>query len=568
MSRSHFDTLLHHVCAALAPDRGRKLRRPPWRRFPAIDALEERTLLATITPSAVINSTPDGADFDYTITLTNSSASTSGIGTFWYAWIPGEDFLAHKPISVTPPSGWSDLITNMGPSDGFAIQYTASSSASYLQPGKSLNFMFKSADTPASVNGKSVFFPTTPVGTSFVYPQGPFSDAGHQFVVAPALQSIAVTPANPSLPKGEAEQFTATGTFDGGSTQNLTTQVTWASATSSVASISNASGSQGRATAAATGTSKITATLGGISGTTVLTVTAPALLSLVVTPANPSVPKGETDQFTATGTFSDKSTQNLTSLVTWSSGTPTVATINTGGLATAAATGTSNISASLKGISGKTVLTVTPAALLSIAVTPANPSLPKGETDQFTAIGTFSDKSTQILTTQVTWASATTSVATISTGGLATAVATGTSKVSATLNGVSGTTVLTVTPAALVSLVVTPATPSLAKGGTLQFTAVGSFSDKSTEDLTSLVTWASATPTVATIGSSGLATALATGTSKISATLQGVSGSTVLTVTAAAAATPASLLPHWWRAGHRRGSLEHHAKRHALLAGG
>ena len=108
------------------------------------------------------------------------------------------------------------------------------------------------------------------------------------------------------------------------------------------------------------------------------------------------------------------------------------------------------ISATFDGITGSTGLTVTAAALKSIAVTPANPSLSKGETEQFTATGTLSDNSTENLTSQVTWASATTSVATITAGGLATAVATGTSSISAKFDGISGTTVLTVTgPAAL-----------------------------------------------------------------------------------------------------------------------
>jgi hypothetical protein len=528
-----------------------------------VESLERRALLASITPSAVISSKPVGSDFDYTITLTNSSSSTSAIGTFWYAWIPGEDFLATKPLSVTPPTGWSDQITNGGAGDGYAIMFTANSSTYYVQPGHSLNFPFESADTPASVNGDSKFYPGTPVGTSFVYPQGAFSDSGHQFVVTPALDSIAITPANPGLPKGETQQFTATGTFDGGSTQNLTTKVTWSSGTTTVATIS----SGGLATAAATGTSKITATLSGISATTVLTVTAPALVSLAVTPANPNLPKGETDQFIAIGTFSDKSTQDLTNLVTWASATTTVATISGGGLATAVTTGTSKISATLKGVSGSTVLTVTPAVLVSIAVTPADPSLPKGETEAFIATGTYSDKSTQNLTTKVTWASATMSVATISntsgSQGLATAAATGTSKITATLSFISGTTVLTVTAPVLVSLAVTPANPSLAKGGTLQFTAMGTFSDKSTEDLTSLVTWASATMSVATISGGGLATAVATGTSKITATLQGVSGSTVLTVTAPTAAATASLIHHRRPSGHRRGLLQLQAERHA-----
>ena len=71
---------------------------------------------------------------------------------------------------------------------------------------------------------------------------------------------------------------------------------------------------------------------------------------------------------------------------------------------------------------GSTVLTVTAAALKSIAVTPANPSVSKGLTQQFTATGTFTDDSTQDLTSQVTWASATTAVATITSSGLASAV--------------------------------------------------------------------------------------------------------------------------------------------------
>src|SRR5262249_53100437 len=156
---------------------------------------------------------------------------------------------------------------------------------------------------------------------------------------------------------------------------------------------------------------------------------------------------------------------------------------------------------------------------------------------QFTAIGTYTDSTTQTLPSQVTWASATTSVATISNAagsqGLATGVGTGTSNISATLGSVSGSTVLTVTPAVLQSIAVTPANPTIAKGATQQFTATGSYSDKSTKDLTGQVTWAAATTAVATIPAAGLATAVNTGTSTISATLGGVTGSTVLTVSAA-----------------------------------
>src|SRR5262249_19247747 len=82
------------------------------------------------------------------------------------------------------------------------------------------------------------------------------------------------------------------------------------------------------------------------------------LTSIGVTPANPTVPVGGTQQFTATGTYSDSSTQNVTNQVTWASSNTAAATINSTGLATAVAAGTTTISATLGAVSGSTGLTV------------------------------------------------------------------------------------------------------------------------------------------------------------------------------------------------------------------
>jgi uncharacterized protein YjdB len=61
---------------------------------------------------------------------------------------------------------------------------------------------------------------------------------------------------------------------------------------------------------------------------------------------------GATQQFTATGTYEDNSTQDITAQVTWSSSNTTDATINTTGLATGLAVGSSQISATLNSVSG------------------------------------------------------------------------------------------------------------------------------------------------------------------------------------------------------------------------
>jgi Big-like domain-containing protein len=359
--------------------------------------------------------------------------------------------------------------------------------------------------------------------------------------VTPAtLVSIAVTAASLSIAKGTSEQFTATGTYTDNSTQDLTGSVTWSSQSTGVATIT----AGGLVTATGTGTSSIKAVSGTVNGSANLTVTSATLISIAVTAANLSIAKGTSEQFTATGTFSDNSTQNLTASVTWSSQTTGVATITAGGLVTAAGVGTTSIKAVSGTVSGSANLTVTPATLVSIAVTAPSLSIAKGTSEQFTATGTYSDNSTQNITGSVTWSSQTTSVATITSGGMVTAAGVGTSSIKAVSGAVSGSATLTVTAATLVSIAVTAPSLSLAKGTSEQFTATGTYSDNSTQNITGSVTWSSQTTSVATITSGGMVTAVGTGTSNIEAALGAVNGSATLTVTAptlvSIAVTPAN----------------------------
>jgi hypothetical protein len=351
-------------------------------------------------------------------------------------------------------------------------------------------------------------------------------------VTAPTLVSISVAPANPSIAKGTTQTFTATGTYTDASTADVTASATWSSSATSIAMLAGTT-----ATGVGVGTSTITAAVGSVSGSTTLTVTAPTLSDVVLEPVDPTIAKGTTQPFTLTAVYSDATTADVTALATWSSSAPAVATITSAGLATGIAVGNSTITASYGGLSDTSVLTVSAAKLSSIALTPLTPTIAKSTTKQFTATGTFTDGTTQDLTSQVTWASATTTVATITTAGLATGVGAGTSTISATFSGKTGSTTLTVTPATLSSITVTPATASVPKGFSRQYTATGNFSDGTTQDLTSLVTWASSTTTVATITSAGLANLVGVGTTTITASYSGKSGTATLTGTAATLVT-------------------------------
>ncbi|MCU1300822.1 MAG: hypothetical protein JWQ87_1106 [Candidatus Sulfotelmatobacter sp.] len=196
-----------------------------------------------------------------------------------------------------------------------------------------------------------------------------------------------------------------------------------------------------------------------------------SLTSVAVTPASQSISIGGTQQFTATANYSDNTTADITSTATWTSATPSVATINSSGVATGVSSGSSTMTASLTGVSGTATLNVGAVAktVQSIAVSPGSPSISVGATQQFSATATYTDSTTATVTSSVTWTSGTPATATINSSGLATGVASGSSIITATLSGINGTATLTVTNG--ISVVVSPSSTVLAPSGTQPFTA-------------------------------------------------------------------------------------------------
>ncbi|HTZ09158.1 MAG TPA: Ig-like domain-containing protein [Acidimicrobiales bacterium] len=199
---------------------------------------------------------------------------------------------------------------------------------------------------------------------------------------SPTLVSITVSPATASIDAGGTEQFTATGTYSNLTTANFTDEVTWSSSVTSAATVSNSPGSQGLATGVGTGVSTITATdpsslVDGTAVLTVLPVSLPVtLVAITVTPAVAEVEAGELQQFTATGTYSNLTTANLTDEVTWSSSVTSAATVSnsptTQGLATGVGDGASTITATDPSslLDGTAVLTVLP---VTVPVEPSSP---------------------------------------------------------------------------------------------------------------------------------------------------------------------------------------------------
>jgi hypothetical protein len=117
------------------------------------------------TGTIVLNSTI-GSTYNYTITLHNTGDTP--IGTFWYGWIPGYDFLKSQPTVTSSPLGW------VAPIEGFnsySIEWynNSGNSNNNIPIGQSAQFSFSTADSLAVLGGKDAFFNVYPMQSAYVY---------------------------------------------------------------------------------------------------------------------------------------------------------------------------------------------------------------------------------------------------------------------------------------------------------------------------------------------------------------------------------------------------------------
>lgn len=184
-------------------------------------------------------------------------------------------------------------------------------------------------------------------------------------VVPAGRVELTVTPPNSHMPRSVSQTFTATARFldHDGATVDVTTVTTWTSNNTSVATLSNAAGTHGRASGVSAGSTTITAAYAGLTASTSLSVTAATLVAITITPYSASTAVGTKKQLIASGLFSDSSEFDLTALATWSSGSGSVASVSNAagsrGLASGLSCGTSVISATFNAVQGTRTLSVT-----------------------------------------------------------------------------------------------------------------------------------------------------------------------------------------------------------------
>ena len=463
------------------------------------------TAVATVDGNGLVTGVTAGSAI-----VTATSEGQSGTASVTVSSIP----VAAVTVSPSPASV----------QQGATVQLTATPKDANGNPLSGRVVTWSSNNTAvARVNGSGLVTGVA-AGTATITATSEGQSGTSDVTVTPApVASVAVTPSPASVQVGQTLQLTATPKDANGNPLSGRV-ITWASDNTSVATVDG----NGLVTAVAVGSATITATSEGKSGTSAVTVTTVPVASVTVSPSPASVQLGSTVQLTATP--KDANGNPLSGrVVTWSSNNTAVARVNSSGLVTGVAAGTATITATSEGKSGTSTLTVTAVPVASVTVSPSPATVQQGSTVQLTA--TPKDANGNPLSGRVvTWSSNNTAVARVNGSGLVTGVAAGTATITATSEGQSGTSDVTVTPAPVASVAVTPSPASVQVGQTLQLTATPK--DANGNPLSGrVITWASNNTAVATVSGSGLVSGVTAGSATITATSEGKSGTSGVTVT-------------------------------------
>ncbi|MCC6622750.1 MAG: Ig-like domain-containing protein [Deltaproteobacteria bacterium] len=342
------------------------------------------------------------------------------------------------------------------------------------------------------------------------------------------LVALTLNPRTPVLALADTIGMTLVGTYDDGQIRDVGALATWETSDATRVTVDAA----GQVTAIATGEATITATVGELSASTLVTVAAARVTGLTIAPDEPEGQVSDVIQLTANATYEDSSSGAVTDLVTWISSVPEVASVAADGKVTLVRAGETTITALYGGerASVKVVVLGSTITFTTLEIEDSGDPLPVGTQRALGAFASDGQGSSQSVAGLATWTSTAPGVATVSAQGVVTAVAVGQTTIKAAYAGLSDEVVIDVSAAAAVGLRVAPLAAELDVGKTLALTAFVVKTDASTTDVTASAQWLSLTPAVATVSASGVVTGVSAGAVRVQATYDGTTAWADLTV--------------------------------------
>jgi serine/threonine-protein kinase len=348
-----------------------------------------------------------------------------------------------------------------------------------------------------------------------------------------SLGSVTLAPTSATLAMGETAELQAVAR---NAADSILTDVAieWTSSDTAIATVSN-----GVVVARAPGTVTINAAGGGQSAAAEFTVTgaAEAVASIALSPSAVRLGVGETTRLTVS-VLGPGGTTLTGHVPAWRSDNTAVATVSSDGTVTARAAGTVEITAESEGFSARATVTVVAeiAAVALVRISPASVSLEVGQTRDLVAEPRDA-QGNRLGGRRITWQVSDPAVASVSREGRLAALAPGTTSVTGTVEGFTGTAAITVTPESVASITVVPSLLPLEAGqrATLAATLVGS-SGRALADRP--LSWRSSDPGVVSVSDQGVVTAVGPGTAVITAISAAQTGQATVTVSALVRETP------------------------------
>ncbi|WP_411280099.1 Ig-like domain-containing protein [Gemmatimonas sp.] len=418
-------------------------------------------------------------------------------------------------IGVTPSS------TSIVEGQTTQLRAEARSAAGVVLTGRTITWTSANA-TVASVSSSGLVTGVSTGTTTITASSEGRSATAAIVITARPVNGIVVSPSQLSLIAGQSFSLSVQITDAVG---NLLSgrPVTYRSDNTGVAQVTTS----GAVTAVAPGSTTITVASEGRSATVSVVVSAVPIADIRVTPSQSTLTVGGDTLLTASARDASGATLSGRT-ITWSSGAPSVATVSSAGVVTAVGVGSVVILAQAEGRIGSATVTVTAPPIATVTVAPSTASLEVGGTIEL--VTTVADvNGATVFGRVVLWSSSTPAVATVSSTGRVTAVTAGSSTITATVDGRSGTAQITVSPTPIGTVSIAPTSSTLAIGGTVDL--VATVRDANGVVVTGRsVAWSSSTPAVATVSSTGRVTAVTAGSSTITATVDGRSGTAQILV--------------------------------------
>lgn len=376
--------------------------------------------------------------------------------------------------------------------------------------------------TVATVSAQGVITAVSPGAATITATSEGRSAQAAVTVTPEPVATVSIAPARDTLAVGTERALSATVRDADGRVLTGRT-VAWSVSDPDVASVS----SQGVVTALAPGSVSVAGVSEGRVGQATIVVLARLANAITLTPANSTLEVGGTVMLTTQVT--DPVGNILPDrIVAYSSDNQAVATVNAQGIVTAVARGTARITATSDGRSTSATVQVIDVPVATVQVLPSTVDVVLG-TSRALTVQARSANGTLLSNRAVTWTSGAPTIATVTSGGVVSGVSVGVAVIAATVDGITGFSTITVRALEVATVTISPGAPELTVNQQIQLdaaprTAAGALVPGRT------IVWQSSNQDVAFVTSAGVLIGVSAGTATITATTEGVSGTTTVIV--------------------------------------